>query len=130
VRSVFFLLNAAFAMTILDLISCVHPASFFHHTIPTIKIFHILQFLIYHNLHWGWFPCLILVLSPHSLPFNSIFQFLQHHFFLSRDTRSSVYFSMPITSHHILHYPNPSGVSSVRYSLCNLNKTDDKQHPV
>ena len=55
VKSVFFLLNVAFAMTVLDLISRV--ACILHHFLSgyTDRIFHILQFVpIYHNLQWGW----------------------------------------------------------------------------
>jgi len=48
----FFLINAAFAMTVLNLISRVHL-----HATQTVTIFHILLLLlIYHNLYWGWWP--------------------------------------------------------------------------
>jgi hypothetical protein len=51
-KSVFFLLNAAFAMEVLNLIEHVHL-----HATQTVTIFHILQLLlIYHNLYWGWQP--------------------------------------------------------------------------
>jgi len=49
-KSVFFLLNAAFAIPVLNLVLRVHL-----HATQTVKIFHILQLLlIYHNLYWGW----------------------------------------------------------------------------
>jgi hypothetical protein len=45
----FFLLHAALAMAVLNLISRVHL-----HATQTVEIFHILQLLlIYHNLYWG-----------------------------------------------------------------------------
>ena len=54
VKRVFFLLNAAFAMAILDLISHVHLPSFVNKLPKYLKHFHILQlFLVYHNCYWG-----------------------------------------------------------------------------
>ena len=56
VKRVFFVLNAAFAMAILVLISRLHFASFVNQAIQIVEIFKILQLLlIYHNQY----PCKI-----------------------------------------------------------------------
>ena len=58
-----FVLNAAFAMEILDLIFPCTSRTIYHAT-QTADIFHILQlFLICNNLYWGWLPWDILYLS-------------------------------------------------------------------
>ena len=64
------LLDAAFAMEILDLISRVHLASFVL-MLPKYLKYSKLLFFINHNICWRWFFSLIF---PHLFPIHSIFQ--------------------------------------------------------
>jgi hypothetical protein len=107
-----------------------------YHATQIVEIFQILPlFLIYYNLHWGWFPRDSHYLSFY-IRFHSIASSNSNYShtpcstisFLATSTRSPAYFIVRINWFYILKSPNSSIAPLVRYSLYKMSIID-KQHP-
>ena len=109
-----------------------------YHATQIVEIFHILRFLFYHNLYWGWVPwdfhhhCFSMFISiPQHLPISYSLSVMSCSIAssLASRTRSSAYFTLRITIPCILKSQQLSWASLLRYSLYKLNTIGNKQHP-